>query len=80
MSLTSIVDQLIYLIAPQAGAKRIATRRLFDAAIESERSFRNSYEGADSGRLRGEKWLTSVLSTDAELSTDLPTLRHRPIS
>ncbi len=77
MNLTELVDSFAYLVSPTWGANRIASRRLFEAATESERAFRNAYEGGESDYKRGASWMMSRLSTDAGLSQDLQTMRLR---
>jgi lambda family phage portal protein len=76
VSLGNWIDQAIYAVAPAWGARRIVSRRIFEAAQSSERKFRNAYEAAEEDRLRGGRWLMSNLSADAELNADLPTIRR----
>lgn len=77
MNWTKLVDSIAYLVSPTWGANRIASRRLFEAATESEHSFRNAYEGGESDYKRGASWMMSRLSTDAGLSEDLQAMRIR---
>ena len=75
--LGSFVDQCVSLVAPIHGARRIAARklsRLADAKIEN---LARSWRGAESERIRGDRWLTSRLSPDAGLEMDLANLQER---
>lgn len=74
----SALDSMAYAISPEWGARRMAVRKMFDAAETQHRNFhQRSIEGAESDRLREGKWLGSRLSTDAFLETDLTATRLR---
>lgn len=69
----SWLDRAILAIAPEWGARRIVSRRLFDAA----QSRFARIEGAEASDTRGSKWLISRLSPDSQLEQDLETARDR---
>lgn len=70
-------DAIVYAVAPEAGARRMATRRVYEASAETDRTFRaRALEAAESDRLREGRWLGSRLSTDAFLEQDLEQTRQ----
>lgn len=76
------IDRVLMAVAPERAAKRIRSR--VDHAIRmmmSERAVERfaAYEGADTDRLRGEKWLTSKLSSNDQLQQELETLIDRSL-
>lgn len=83
--LGSVIDAAAYAVSPKWGAQRMATRRLWQRAAQHASRIEDSrrdpvmaaYSGADTERLRGDRWLASRLSADSSLETDLETLRHR---
>jgi lambda family phage portal protein len=66
-------DRAILAVAPMWGARRIATRRAFEAA---ESGF-SRIEAAENNDSRGNRWLISRLSPDSQLEQDLATVRDR---
>lgn len=81
--LGNTIDRVVMALFPTRGAKRIATRHMLKASEEranriQHSSPRNSgYSGAQTDRLRGDRWLGSRLSPDSDLEDDLTTLRER---
>lgn len=73
---TTWLDRTILAIAPAWGAKRIATRRLFEQA-ESNHSRFARIEAAEHNETRADRWLISRLSPDSQLEQDLETTRDR---
>lgn len=72
------IDRAIYEVAPSWGGRRLAMRKQLEVAERlADARVQNLFDGADSDRLRGSKWMASRLSTDSELELDLPTLRTR---
>lgn len=77
------LDRIVFAIAPERAAKRVRARvdheirmMMSDRAVEKFAA----YEAADtSDRLRGEKWLTSQLSSNDQLSSELQTLIDRSL-
>lgn len=69
--LSSYIDAAVSAMSPEWGLRRAAAR----AALS--RISNSVHEGAESDRLRAEKWIGSRLSPDAALEMDLETLRHR---
>jgi lambda family phage portal protein len=67
------LDRAILAVAPAWGARRIATRRAFQAA---ESGFAR-IEAAEHNDSRGGRWLISRLSPDSQLEQDLQTTRDR---
>lgn len=76
-SFTERIDAAIFAIAPVWGAKRMAVRQMRDLAHKRAEALSRHWEGAESDRLRGEKWLGSRLSPDSALEQDLESLRDR---
>lgn len=75
---SSIIDSAVYAVAPIYGARRIATRIVFDAQSEhASRFLASALEASENNRLRDGKWLGSRLSTDAFLEEDLESTRRR---
>lgn len=81
MSITARIDSAIMAAFPGWGAARLKKRRQLELTEKwshlAEARMERAYEAADSDRLRGEKWLTSKLSTNSQLEQDLETLRER---
>lgn len=67
------LDRAILAVAPEWGARRIATRRMF---AYSESSYAR-IESAEHDNTRGWRWLISRLSPDSQLEQDLQTTRDR---
>lgn len=71
-----VVDSAIYQVAPTWGAQRMAIRQKWRIAKKREAVLNAAWQGADSGRLYGDRWNTSLLSPDSELEQDLDGLRR----
>lgn len=71
-----LLDRAILAAFPGWGARRIATRRMFEAA-ETTRSRFARIEAAEHNETRGDRWLISRLSPDSQLELDLQTARDR---
>lgn len=69
----NLLDRAIYAIAPNWGARRIATRRAFQHA----ESHLARIEAAEHNETRGSRWMASRLSPDSQLEQDLQTTRDR---
>lgn len=76
-------DRLLFAVAPSIAAGRIKARVDHELRmLRSERAAERfaAWEAADtSDRLRGEKWLTSNLSSNDQLSAELKTLIDRSL-
>lgn len=70
---TTWLDRAVMFLAPEWGARRIATRRAFSHA---EQKFAR-IESAEHNETRGDRWLISRLSPDSQLEQDHQTLRDR---
>lgn len=72
------IDRAVDAIAPRYAFKRRQARQAMQVLDRfNKRNFQNSsYRGAESNRLRGD-WSVLGGSADADLLTDLPTLRNR---
>lgn len=84
MGIASTIDSLISAVSPTWGERRQAARirsRLASqqANLVSGRLDRLSthWGGSENGRVRGDLWLASDLSTDAALEQELPELQRR---
>lgn len=80
------LDQVLLSVAPEYGARRISTRRRFEAAQQQfdrltargERATPvNYWEGAETDDYRSKLWNKQLLSPDSGLELDLDELRHR---
>lgn len=77
------IDRVLFAVAPAVASRRIKSR--VDHEIRMMMSDRAvdrfaAYESADtSDRLRGEKWLTSKLSSNDQLTAELETLIDRSL-
>ena len=71
--ITDVIDEAVMAVSPRLGVKRKLARRVWnfhekqrDTAGVPDVS-NGPYEGADSDRLHGHRWMTSRLSADAAL-------------
>lgn len=72
----NLLDRAIMAVAPAWGARRIATRRMLEAAEQSHQRFAR-IEAAEHSETRSDRWLISRLSPDSQLEQDLVTIRER---
>lgn len=82
MAFADLLDNAIFTLFPERGARRRLARQSF--AVEQRKLEQIAklqaqqfakFEGAIDDRFRGSSWLTSKLSMDSALETDLLTLR-----
>lgn len=69
--LGNVVDQVVSIFSPVAGAKRMDFRRKYGEVAM------RAHEGATSDDSRGYSWIGSRLAPDSALEEDLPELRTR---
>lgn len=75
-------EKKLFKINPEEASRRIKARvdhELRMAMSERVAERFAAYEGAENDRLRGEKWLTSKLSSNDQLTTELETLIDRSL-
>lgn len=75
-------DRVLFAVSPDRAAKRVRARVDHEIRMMmSERAVERfaAYEGAENDRIRGEKWLTSKLSSNDQLQTELETLVERSL-
>ena len=69
--IANALDSVAMAISPRWGASRMLARRVWDSHETRRSEDRNpqagAYEGADSNRLHGHRWMTSNLSADSAL-------------
>lgn len=75
-------DKFLFRLSPKMASGRIKARVDHELRMMlSDRAAENfaAYDGADTGRLQGDKWLTSKLSGNDQLHAELETLVDRSL-
>jgi lambda family phage portal protein len=83
--LSSNLDKAIYTLFPGWGHRRIQSRARYELLTEHKQIVSKRLEalrgkmfsGAENDRLRGDRWLSSRLSIDAGMETELKDLQER---
>lgn len=76
--IVAAMDRLAFAVSPAWGARRMATRQIWEQASRRADHVRmQALEAAEHDRLREGRWLGSRLSTDAWMEEDLEDARQR---